>query len=905
MKKLILSLSVLSCFNVIAETNSVWLDSNIENQVSSFSNKKILKKRSFLLDESLLKNRLNPITKSFSSNSNLRFAARAVVSKNEITLPLPDGGFINVTATPSQVISDEMAEAHPEIKTWKVKGVDNPEITGVVDFTSNGFHGMIMMPDGDVVFIDPDKDQEGDIYSSISKKENASAFNTHLNCDLHDGHTALDHFAKPQFTVKAEARNIDDSALQSSARAIDESEFPNVSITDLKTYRLALTATAEYTANQGGTAGARSSMVTSINRINPVFERDLGISLQLIDAPELIFSDAALDPFPYPNNPGELMINNGDYLASQNRLDDFDIGHVLSHRTDATGGSGVAFLKVACLDQANDTNGNVIRGLKAAGATTSSSPTGETFDLVLLAHELGHQLGANHSFNSANTTSCSNGRSPNAAVEPGSGSTIMSYNGLCGTDDLPENPRDDFFHFASISQITKYTREDYGSTCGTVVTSGAKPSANAGVDISIPANTPFLLDGTASGGIASWDQIDAGNASQVNVDNGGNAIIRHILPTEEQDRYVPRLSDLFAGTTTKGEIVPTTTRELNFAYVVRDNAVTSDKKVINVTDTGSTFTVTSQTTDETFTRGQNVDISWNTANTEQAPISCSNVDIQLLRENGVKNMLLSSTANDGNQSFVVPHSTPILSDARVLVACSNNSFFNISSGNILVQDGVEVADTTNPEITILGANPINVIEGNEYSDAGATAVDNVDGTLTVTTSGAVDSNTVGNYTITYSATDTAGNNTSVTRTVVVTEAPVVDTTAPVITIIGDAEINITQGTAYTDRGATAKDSIDGVVAVTTTGSVDTNTLGTYTIRYSASDVAGNLASKSRKVHVIADDTTLANNLGGSSADTSSGGGGGSMNYWLISMLALLGLRKAKPIRVEVRNKNSR
>ena len=278
MKKLILSLSILSCFNAVADSDSIWLDfnSNAKNptiKLMGLSAKDTLKKRSFLLDESLLKDRLNILTNNLSTITNKMIAAKATSFLNEIKLPLPDGSFINVKAAPSQVITKEMAEAYPELKTWKVTGIDNPEITGVIDFTSNGFHGMLMMPDGDVVFIDPEKNQSGDIYTSISKKENASAFNTDLNCGVHDQHAKEDHSADMEFAIKTGARSLEDS------------KFPNVSITNIKTYRLALSATAEYTLNRGGTAGARSSMVTSINRINPVFERDLGVSLQLIDTP--------------------------------------------------------------------------------------------------------------------------------------------------------------------------------------------------------------------------------------------------------------------------------------------------------------------------------------------------------------------------------------------------------------------------------------------------------------------------------------------------------------------------------------------------------------------------------------------------------------------------------------------
>jgi len=751
-----------------------------------------------------------------------------------------------------------------------------------------------MMPDKDVIFIDPDKDQSGDVYKSFSKKANSDAFKTHLNCDLHDDHTGHDHSAKPEFAVKSEARSLDDST------------FPNVSIRNIKTYRLALSATAEYTANRGGTAAARASMVTSINRINPIFERDLGVSLQMIDAPDLIFSNAATDPFPAPNSASELMIDNGEYLTNQNRLGDFDIGHVLSHRTDISGGNGVAYLGVTCLNQANaiDEFGNriTINGIKAAGATTSSHPTGETFDLVLLAHELGHQLGANHSFNSARGLNCSGGRSGTVAVEPGSGSTIMSYNGLCGSDDLPENPRDDYFHFASISQVVEYTRSDTGANCGTISKPLTVASANAGADINIPANTPFLLDGSSNGGTASWDQIDIGAASSVDVDNGESAIIRHIIPTAEQDRYIPRLSDLFAGTNTKGEIMPTTTRELNFAYVVRNNGITSDKKRINVTNTQDVFSVVSHTTNQTLSSNEKIEVSWNTAETNRAPISCGTVDIQLIQENGQKNMLLAATPNDGSQSLVIPDATPEISDARIFVGCSDNSFFNISSGNITIEKGVAPTDTIEPQITVLGDNPATVTQGENYSDAGATAVDNVDGAVTVSSTGNVNTAVVGTYTIRYSATDSAGNGATATRTVTVTPMVIVDTVAPVITLNGDSNIEIIQGTTYSDAGATAMDNIDGTVDVMTSGSVNTDLLGTYTITYTASDSSGNSANATRTITVI-EDATLGNNLGSEGEETpkSGGGGGGSLDYWLISLLTLLGLRRPKPVKVPVKN----
>ena len=167
---------------------------------------------------------------------------------------------------------------------------------------------------------------------------------------------------------------------------------------------------------------------------------------------------------------------------------------------------------------------------------------------------------------------------------------------------------------------------------------------------------------------------------------------------------------------------------------------------------------------------------------------------------------------------------------------------------------VNVVDTTPPTITLNGDATVSLVVGGSFTDPGATATDSVDGAVSVSTTGSVDTGTVGSYTLTYTATDTRGNTSSITRTVHVTA--VADTTPPVITLNGAATVTIIVGDSFTDPGATASDNVDGSVAVTTTGSVDTNTVGSYTLVYSAKDGAGNTASANRTVHVVATpDTT--------------------------------------------------
>ena len=166
------------------------------------------------------------------------------------------------------------------------------------------------------------------------------------------------------------------------------------------------------------------------------------------------------------------------------------------------------------------------------------------------------------------------------------------------------------------------------------------------------------------------------------------------------------------------------------------------------------------------------------------------------------------------------------------------------------EDGNESEDSKVPSITIQGEISLTIREGSKYVDEGATALDDVDGEIEVEVSGSVDSSKVGIYIITYTATDKRGNKSTRKRTVKVIPKKIVDTTPPVITLNGSNSITIEQGTNYNDAGATATDNIDGIVEVTTKGSVNISTVGSYVISYRAVDKAGNKAEKTRKIKVI-------------------------------------------------------
>ncbi len=181
-------------------------------------------------------------------------------------------------------------------------------------------------------------------------------------------------------------------------------------------------------------------------------------------------------------------------------------------------------------------------------------------------------------------------------------------------------------------------------------------------------------------------------------------------------------------------------------------------------------------------------------------------------------------------------------------------------------------DLTPPTITLNGSSTINLTVGDTYTELGATASDNIDGDITanIITTGSVNTNVAATYIITYTVSDSAGNEATETRTVIVNP----DTTPPVITLNGTSVIDLNVGETYTEFGATATDDVDGDLTanIVITGTVDTNTAGTYIVTYSVSDAAGNSASENRTVNVNADTTPPVITLNGNATvDVNVGG----------------------------------
>ncbi|MBG9377799.1 fibronectin type III domain-containing protein [Panacibacter sp. DH6] len=483
---------------------------------------------------------------------------------------------------------------------------------------------------------------------------------------------------------------------------------------NLKTLRLAQSVTAEYSNYFGATSSAQVGLVlaainNTLTRCNGVYEKDLALHLNLIaNTTSVIYYNASTDPYSAASTGAGGAWNN----ELQNTLTavigeaNYDIGHLFG----ATGGGGNAGC-IGCVC----TNGS-----KGKGFTSPNDgiPTGDNFDIDYVVHEVGHQLGGNHTFSHSNEGTGVN-------KEVGSGITIMGYAGITTQDVAPHSI--DIYHQASIAQIQANINTKTCPVTSTIVNS--TPVVNPVSNYTIPISTPFALTGSATDADAGdiltycWEQND--NASTAQTGNSSRASATKATgpnwitypASTSPVRYFPNLNTILAGGTTTGpiaggdagvliEALSSVSRTLNFRLTVRDNAPYSSTApvsvgqtqftdmVVTVSNTSGPFTVTAPNTAVSWAGNSSQTITWNVANTTATPVSCANVKISLSTDGGLTfpTVLIASTPNDGSQAVTIPN-TPT-GTARIKIEAVGNIFFDISNANFTITAGAACGTAT-------------------------------------------------------------------------------------------------------------------------------------------------------------------------------------------------------------------
>ncbi|WP_299876630.1 reprolysin-like metallopeptidase [uncultured Cocleimonas sp.] len=619
-----------------------------------------------------------------------------------ISIPLPDGSIIELMLLPDQILSGELAEKYSNIRTYKV--LTNDKIfSGKVDVTPLGFHAMLQMLDGEIIFIDP-LDREADKYVSYKKSAQKQSADRAFSCGVkeHDNHQE-EKFGGQQSLARVVAGRTTESLLH---------------------YRIAVATTGEYAAKHGSTVtGAMSAIVTTLSRVNQILERDLGIHLDLVENNDLLINiDANSDPFT-KKDLSDLLGQNQEFIDSVIGTENYDLGHLF-----AGSGGGIAAVAGLC---------NQYR--KAQGVSGTSNPVNDSFDLDFVAHEIGHQLGATHTFNSSQGLCSGSTRSGKTAFEPGSGSSIMSYAGYCGLDNLQSNA-DAMYHIGSIEQISDFTSNGRGNICGTQKSFDNKPPiVDAGNDFTIPSRTPFELNGTAKDVdgdplIYAWEQIDAGESSLEFDDKGDNALFRVRVPNNNKVRTFPQLQDILSQSTSRGEKLPEHERTMNFSFVAQDgmNVAQSDEMKINVARTGSRFALNLPKSQ--YTIGESYQILWNVADTDKSTVNCQNVDLFLSTDGGqnFKTVIEKGLSNKGDAWVVIPVTAKKTSAARFKLKCSDNVFFALSYRDFVITDKTtqvtyKHSDEDQPEANLKDTDLNAVVTNNEISTSSANTTNNSQG----------------------------------------------------------------------------------------------------------------------------------------------------------------------------------
>ena len=616
----------------------------------------------------------------------------------QIDLPLPDGGFGRFLVMESPILPPNLAKKYPSIRTYSLQGISDPIATGRIELTSLGFRGLILSDKGrGSIAIDP--------YWQNNPQGNVSYYLKDSGLKMGNCLTASLSTSQMQAL-----RNVSSSIAPLATNNNKGSAWAGGS---LRKVRLAIACSGEFAQQVSGVSGSTpGNLITTLtfitgvaNRISAILTKDFGLSFQLVEAEDqLIALNPSTDLFP------DNVFANGRVIADINQtfIDNFvgsanyEFGHIFLGGTSSWGISagsteGLVFGIL----------GDASRKAKCVSARGSTDYSRTDFDL-LVAHEMGHGLNANHTFSDRYEGGTG------AQVEPGSGSTIMSYAGITATGNL-QGDSDGYYSSKSLEQMITYASSAPGNAAyETINTGNVLPYLTPLRNYTIPAQTPFVLTASATDDNGDtltycWEEMDsavrAKDPTKNPRDDGSSPLFRSFPPTLDPSRMFPQLNYVLnynnippSGNGTSGssiyatgEYLPTTTRNMKFRVTVRDNSLGSGGIVyadttISSLATAGPFAITSFNTADRLVIGSTRMITWSVNNTGAgSTINCANVKISLSLDGGQNFpvVIAASAPNTGSYSFVVPNNAT--TQGRIKVEAVGNIFFDINNANFIVQ----------------------------------------------------------------------------------------------------------------------------------------------------------------------------------------------------------------------------
>ncbi|MEM1057438.1 MAG: reprolysin-like metallopeptidase [Bacteroidota bacterium] len=624
----------------------------------------------------------------------------ALTGAVEIPLPLPDGTTPVFRLVESSIMEPGLQARYPQLRTYVGARADDPRTTVRLSATPLGVSAWIHGPDG-LALVDP----VGDFHMAYRRADAAAP----------EGWAE----ARRQEQVLGEHGEHEHEETSASRAAPGFSHGRT-----LRLYQLAVATTGEYAQFHGGTVeSTMEAIVVAMTRVNFLYERDVAVRMLLIDDNErIVFTDPVTDPF-NNNSAGALISQVQGVIDDSIGTDNYDIGHVFS-----TGGGGIANFGSVCRDDR-----------KAQGVTGLPSPIGDPFYVDYVAHEIGHQFRGSHTFNGTAGACGGANRSPNTAFEPGSGSTIMAYAGICGGHNI-QNNSDPYFHSGSLREIWSYVSRNAGRFCADeVATNNEPPVVTVSDTLYLPVSTPFALGGEATDETPDaltyvWEEanLGAGGAPAQRLGFLGRPpLFRSFNPTVEPLRTFPQPERLRQGLPPiVGEALPSRSEELEFRLTVRDNApgagaVTDAELLAIVEGSVGPFALTfPNEANLAFDLGSELAVTWDVAGTalvdadgneDEDLVDIETVDVLLSRDNGVTfEVVAEGTPNDGAETITLP--SDAVPRARLLVRATlderGSLFFDLNDNSFSVEQ-IIVANEERPEAggLVLGAPVPNPSRG--------------------------------------------------------------------------------------------------------------------------------------------------------------------------------------------------